>query len=228
MSSIVLKTRPIFFAAFRSAKIKGRFTMTGLKIFLLITASCFIVSSLYADIYEWTDADGVRHFTNYAPPPEAGIMMKTNELPYDEAADHARLEAEQEAQLELARLEAAEKNMALERREAEAEQRLAEADRKVEEAEREAERLLNETGNDRYDSGYPGYPGYGYYRGYYPYRYNNGYYYRNQTGSIYFIKRPHVSPYKRHRYKNYRYGRNKDHVQGTATKRRILETITLG
>ena len=186
--------------------------MTGLKIFLLITVSSFIVSSSYADIYEWTDAEGVRHFTNYAPPPEAGIMMKTNEVPYDEAADNARLEAEREVQLELDRREIAERTIALERREAEAEQRLTEADRKAEAAVREAERLLDEVRNNRYDSGDSGYPGY------YPYRYNNGYYYRNQTGSIYFIKRPQVIPYNRNRHKNYRYGRNNGHVPGYGHK----------
>ena len=129
--------------------------------------------------------------------------MKTEEMPYDEAADHARREAEKEAQLELERLEIAERTLALERREAEVEQRLAETDRKAEEALREAEKILNETNNDRYYYGDFGYPRY--YRGYYAHPYKNRYYYRNETSSIYFGKRPHIKHYKHRRYKDYRF-----------------------
>ena len=57
--------------------------MKALKIFLCIIMGCVVASPLYADIYEWTDKDGVTHYTNYAPPPEAKIIMKTEELPYD-------------------------------------------------------------------------------------------------------------------------------------------------
>ena len=73
--------------------------MKGLKIVTLITiVSWFIASSLYADIYRWTDENGVIHFANYAPPDGATIMMKTEELPYDEAADRERMEAERQRQ----------------------------------------------------------------------------------------------------------------------------------
>ena len=178
--------------------------MTVLKIFIYITVGCFFTTSLYADIYEWTDEDGVKHFTNYAPAPEAKIMMKTEELPYDEAADRARLEAEREEQLELTRLELAERKAELERRELETEQRLAEADRQAEEMLREAEKILNETRNDGYDYGNYGYSNFS--RGFYPYHYKNRYYYRNETGSIYFIKPPHVDHFKRYRYKKHHHG----------------------
>lgn len=200
--------------------------MLGLKIFLLITAACFIASPLYADIYEWTDENGVRHFTNYAPPPEAAIMIKSEELPYDEEADHARLETEREAQLELDRLELAERKLELERHEAEVEQKLAEADRRAEELLREAEKLLDETRNESYDYGNSRYPIF--YRSNYPYYYNNGHYYRNETGSIYFIKRPYKRSYKGQHYKNYRYGyhnsssRNKFHDQKYGHKKAHL------
>jgi hypothetical protein len=180
--------------------------MTVLKIFLCITVGCFVASSLYADIYEWTDEDGVRHYANFAPPPEAGIMMKTEELPYDEAADRARQEADRKEQLELRRLELAERKAELERREAETEQRLKEAGRQAEETLREAEKILDEARDDRYDYGNYGYSDY--YRSYYPYHYKNRYYYRNETGSIYFIKPPHIGHFKRHRYEKRHYGYN--------------------
>jgi len=176
--------------------------MAVLKIFVFITVGCFVATSLYADIYEWTDEDGVKHFTNYAPAPEAKIMMKTEELPYDEAADRARLEAEREEQLERTRLELAERTAELERREAEAEQRLAEAGRQVEETLRETEKILDEARNDGYDYGNYGYSGY--YRSYYPGHYRNRYY-RNETASIFFTQRPHIDDFKRYRYKKHPY-----------------------
>jgi hypothetical protein len=178
--------------------------MTVLKIFVCVTAACFVAASLYADIYEWTDEDGVKHYTNYEPAPEAKIMMKTEELPYDEAADRARLAAEREEQLALTRLELAERKAALELREAEAEQRLVEAGRQAEETLREAEKILNETRNDRYDDEDFRYSNFS--RGFYPYHYKNRYYYRNETGSIYFIKPPQVDHFKRYRYKKHPYG----------------------
>ena len=174
------------------------------KIFLGTIAVCFVASCLYADIYEWTDKDGVTHYTNYAPPAEAKMIMKTEELPYDEAADRARLEAEREEELELTRLELADREAELERREAQAEQRLAEADRQAEETLREAEKILNEAPNGRYDYGSSGYADY--YRGYYPYHYKDRYYYRNETGSIHFIKPGHQDHIRRYRNKKHHYG----------------------
>jgi hypothetical protein len=181
-----------------------------LKISLCVILGCFIASSLYADIYEWTDEEGVKHYTNYAPPPEAKILMKTQEVPYDEAADRARMEAEREEQLELARLELAERKAELEWRETQAEQRLAEAGRQAEETLREAEKILDEARNERYDNRNYGYSDY--YRSGYPYRYKNRYYYRNETASIYYTRRPYSDHFKRYRYKKHQFGHDKrDH-----------------
>ena len=177
--------------------------MTALKIFLYITVGCFVSAVLYADIYEWTDEDGVKHYTNYAPAPEAKILMKTEELPYDEAADRARLEAERKERLELTRLELAERKAELERREAEAEQRLAEADRQAEETLSEAEKILHEARNDRYDYGNFRYSNFS--RSFYPYPYKKRYY-RDETASIFFIRPPHVDHFKRNRYTKHHYG----------------------
>jgi len=175
--------------------------MKGLKIFLFITVYCFIASSLYADIYEWTDENGVRHFTNYAAPDQAVIVMKTTEVPYDEAADRARMEAERQERLELERLEIAKREAELIQREAEAERRLAEANHQAEETLQEAGKYPDEVGNDR-----DYYRGYGYTAYSPPRNYNRGYY-RNETASIYFKKRPYIEHYKHHRYKKGHYGR---------------------
>ena len=134
--------------------------MKGLKIFLLVAAGCLIAGSLQADIYEWTDASGVKHFTNYAPPDDASILMKTEEVPYDEAADLARMEADRQYQLqyqlEIAKQEIALREAELERREAEAERKAAEAEERV----RAADQYLNDSQNDRWYYRGGGYYGY--------------------------------------------------------------------
>jgi Domain of unknown function (DUF4124) len=180
-----------------------------LKIFLCITVNCFFASFLHADIYEWTDEKGVKHYSNSAPPAEAKIMMKTEELPYDEVADNDRLMAERAEKLELDRLELAERKAEFEWREAHSEQRMAEAGRQAEESLREAEIILMDTRNDRYDNRNNGYSNC--YRGYYPYHYKHRYYYRNETGSIYFIRSPYAKHFKRYRFRKHRYGIDKKH-----------------
>ena len=51
--------------------------MNGFKLFIIITAGFFLSSAAFADIYEWTDADGIKHYSNYAPPKNSRILMKT-------------------------------------------------------------------------------------------------------------------------------------------------------
>lgn len=174
--------------------------MNGFKIFLFVTVSCVVASLSFADIYEWTDEDGIKHYSNYAPPENSRILMKTKEEPYDEAADHARVEAERQAQLELARLEIAQREAELDLREAEAERRLAEADRLADEALREADSYFKEAENGR--STYKSY-GFGCYDDYYGCRdpIYGRWYYRNENASIFFKKPPFPTPYRRHRYK---------------------------
>jgi len=163
----------------------------GFKILLFIAAVCLIAGTLHADIYEWTDENGVKHFTNYAPPDDATILMKSDEVPYDEAADRARIEADRQQQLELAKLEMAAREAELERRETEAQRRAADAERYAEETVRTADQYLDDARNDRYYSRGGGY--YGYYR---PPRYER-WYYRNDTASIYFIDPFRIDHYSR-------------------------------
>ena len=184
--------------------------MKVLKIFLFIAAGCLIAGSLHADIYEWTDENGVKHFTNYAPPDDATILIKSEEVPYDEAADRARIEAERQQQLELARLEIAEREAEIERRAVEAERKAIEAERKAIEAERYAEetmraadQYLEDTRNDRWY-----YRGGGYWGGYRP-AHSSRRFYRNETASIYWIDRPYVERHKRKYPGNNHYGPSK-------------------
>jgi hypothetical protein len=173
--------------------------MNGFKIYLLLTLSCIFASSAFADIYEWTDADGVKHYSNYAPPENSRIMMKTKEEPYDEEADRARAEAERQAQLESTRLEIAQREAELELREAEAERRLAQADRLAEEAQRDAESSIEDAENSRSTFQSYGYGCYGYYNGCSDLPYGRSYY-RNDTASIFFKKPPYTTRYRHYRY----------------------------
>ena len=113
--------------------------MSGFKIFTYILISCIVATSSFADIYKWTDNNGVKHYSNRPPAAtESKLIMKTKEEPYDEEADHARMETERQERLELDRLELAQRVAELELREAEAERKLAAADRMAEAALREA------------------------------------------------------------------------------------------
>jgi vacuolar-type H+-ATPase subunit I/STV1 len=52
-----------------------------LTIFTTIFLICFSTSTPSANIYSWIDENGVTHFTNYSPPPEARIVVKDIEIP---------------------------------------------------------------------------------------------------------------------------------------------------
>jgi len=58
---------------------------------------CLWSSIEAAQIYEWIDNSGVRHFTNEPPPPGAKIVNEQKAIPYNEAADQKRTQENQEA-----------------------------------------------------------------------------------------------------------------------------------
>jgi hypothetical protein len=191
---------------FTPAKPEGRLPMTGFKLYAVMAFGCMFASAAFADIYEWTDADGIKHYSNYAPPENSRILMKTKEEPYDEAADRARAQAERQAQLEAARLEIAQREADLEQRESEAERRLAEADRLAEETLRDAESYIEEAEDSRSGFRSYGYNCYDYYYGC-SYPLYGRWYYRNETGSIFFKKPAYAVPYRHYRYPKHYDGR---------------------
>lgn len=65
-------------------------------IFFALMIAGFFVTPLHADIYSWTDENGVKHFSN-APPADAhNITVEFKEYQYDAKADRQRFEMEQE------------------------------------------------------------------------------------------------------------------------------------
>ena len=181
--------------------------MRRLQMVLACILICCVYSTVRADIYAWTDENGVRHFTNYTPPPQSKVVMKTVELPYDEQADKERMETERQDQLTIAMQEIAEKEARLAEMQLAAEEKIEAANRKAEEALEQAESLLDQA---RYDSS--GYSGGGYrYYDHYPNkrRYNhsiyNRWYYRNSHSS-YYKKSHHKYRHKNRRPHKYRGG----------------------
>jgi hypothetical protein len=131
----------------------------------------FSITAANADIYSWTDENGVNHFTNYAPPKQARLLMKTPEIPYDEEADIQRRETDR---LEVARQELAEREAFLMLQQQQAERRLAEANARVDAALREADKILQDAEAATEDANYNNGDSYAYGYGYYPY-YRHGY-----------------------------------------------------
>ena len=160
---------------------------------LLILLWVWWAGPVSADIYRWTDANGVTHFSNEPPPAGATVLDKIEETPYDAAADRQRITEERSYRLEREKLELEERKAELAGREREAQLKLEEANRRMQQAQQQQQQALNKERDDddcgdaflRY--GYCG-PGYGYshggrsgpnnlYRGYY--RENNSLYYKD-------------------------------------------------
>ncbi|MGD9330047.1 MAG: DUF4124 domain-containing protein [Desulfobacterales bacterium] len=99
----------------------------------LLGLICLSWQPAAASLYQWTDADGVRHFSNRPPPDTVESSILTEEIPYDPETDSKRrlqedaLLQEREADETRRRLEEAERKAEAARRRAEAAQRKAEA-----------------------------------------------------------------------------------------------------
>jgi hypothetical protein len=186
--------------------------MRRFQILLSSILLCCLYSTANADIYAWTDENGVRHFTNYAPPPQANIVMKSEELPYDELADRERMELERQDQLAAALQELADKEARLAEMQLAAEKRIEAANRKAEAALEQAEALLDQVQYESSGDTGSRYLHYGYY---YPYNrrlhhsiYDRWYY--RKRHSIYH-KKPHARHYHKHHYKKmHRYNKQHD------------------
>lgn len=97
-----------------------------------VIISCGLAGAAAADIYSWTDAQGVRHFSNHAPPAGAANVDVTAELPYRPPTAQELLES-QKAEL----LAAAQAR--IEEMEAESLEKLRDVKRQAEEARQKAE-----------------------------------------------------------------------------------------
>ena len=112
-----------------------------ISLFLLIGILLWVPAS-NADIYSWTDENGVKHFGNQPPENAANVKMVFKEEPHDAAADQQRTETQNKQLTDLIRdLEEEEQRQAAEERKKAAE---AERNRKPTQEEKvaaERERL---------------------------------------------------------------------------------------
>ncbi len=109
---------------------------TRIVIFLFLLL--FLSVPVQAGIYSWTDDSGVRYYTNTPPPESARDIRRLEEIPYDAAADRARM-----AEREEAREERQEAIRMLQQQQA-AEERIREARAKAKAAMQKAEALEEE------------------------------------------------------------------------------------
>ena len=169
----------------------------------------FAVSTVSADIYAWSDENGVKYFTNQAPPKNATLFMRTPEIPYDEEADTLRRNTDR---LETAIQALAEREAFLLEQQQAAERRIAAANARADEALREADQILQDAQAASEDAnyGYSNSYGYGYYYPYYGYgsRYHYKGYKRHHAGRY-----PQKRHYQ-HKINHYKYRKGlKPHAQ---------------
>jgi len=160
-----------------------------------IFAACLWVQAAHADIYVWTDENGIRHFSNRNSHPEAKLFLKSMEGPYEEAVERAQRETEKQREWERAEAEIQERKERLAEKVDKLERRAEEAKRKAREALERAE-ALEEAADRRYQDDRWFSTGYAsYYPGYYDYRY-----YR-YNGYRFSVTYPSGKRYKGHRYR---------------------------
>ena len=104
---------------------------------LALTLMLVCANTAWADLYHWTDENGVRHYSNTRPPEGEDASEYMEEIPYDPQTDSKRRAVED------AMLQERESAKLKERLE-EAERNAEEARRQAEEAKRKAERLEKE------------------------------------------------------------------------------------
>jgi len=111
--------------------------MKMLPVFLGLIIFYGLTGAVSAEIYSWTDAAGVRHFSNHAPPKEAEVVSVIEETPYVEPSAEERLQVQQAERLAEAQQEIAEV-------EAERIERQRATEREIEAANRKAARAIEE------------------------------------------------------------------------------------
>lgn len=190
--------------------------MKRLNILVMMLVACGFAglagSTANADIYVWTDENGVKNFTNQAPPEHATLFMRTPELPHDEEADTQRRNMDR---LETAIQALAEREALLLEQQQEAERRIAAANARAEAALRDADQILQEAeaASEGEYHGYSGSYGWDYSRRWYGsgsrYLYKG---YKRWDGGLY--RKKHHHRHKTHHYKNKRHhSKYKKHIK---------------
>ena len=195
-----------------------RFSIIPLILFISLWAAM-----LNADIYTWTDENGVRHFTNNNPPKQAKLMIKAAEYATDEKAVQEQIEAKRLERQQLELQEIAEKQTLISMKQQALEEQLEEADRKAQEAIKRSEEIFDDAPgvNEDYDDFRDGGedvevigPTYGYYP-YYPYNSYRSYFKQGLYRPNHFkyrkgyqYRKHYFDPFGKHRFQHF----NKHHI----------------
>ena len=198
-----------------------------MKQFVIIPLILFIgfwATMLKADIYTWTDENGVLHFSNYDPPKHAKLMIKAAQFTTDEKAVQEKIEAKRLERQQLELEEIARKQALIALKQQEIAEQLDAADRAAEEASKRSKEIYAPGYNGGYDdfrdngedlevNGTP------------PYRYYPHYSYRghfNYRRGHHFRKRHFGHPgkhqfrhFKRYRFGKFHHGKSRHGFKGS-------------
>lgn len=198
-----------------------------MKRFVIIPLILFIsfwATVLNADIYTWTDENGVQHYTNIEPPKQAKLMIKSAQFATDEKAAQERIDAVRLERKQLELQEVAEKQTLISMKQQAIEEQLEEADRKAEEALKRSEEKFDDApgfngGYDDFRDGGDDVVVTGTTYGYYPYYYYPYYSYRSHfkhRGGRHFRKqhlgrfgKNPIWNFNKHRIGNFHHGKDR-------------------
>ena len=103
---------------------------------LLLMAFLLTAFPVLADIYSWTDENGVRHYSD-TPPGDSSKVRVANEILHDQEADQRKRDAHQQMVQQADKEQRGSENRELE-------ERLKKAEKQLQAAERKADRALVE------------------------------------------------------------------------------------
>jgi len=127
--------------------------MKGLVALLIPIMFCGFSATVAADIYEWTDENGVKHYSNFAPPDQAQVLIKSEELPYTGMSDEELRAAERAEERTAAELEMAERQVEILEKQLAAQRKMQAAEAQAAEMVQEAEALLQKA-EEKYRDAY--------------------------------------------------------------------------
>ena len=132
-------------------------------LFWVFALLCGLSVTVSADIYEWIDENGVRHFSNQEPLDKSKVVAITRESLHHEPSQTEQMRAEKEERLKSEQLKIAEKEIEILERELALERKIEAANRKAEQTLQKAEALVDEAKASQDTSGGRRYISSGYY-----------------------------------------------------------------
>ena len=141
----------------------GSLAMRYFFLFWVFALLCGLSVTVSADIYEWIDENGIRHFSNQEPLDKSKVVAITRESRHNELSQTAQMGAEKEERLRSEQLKIAEKEIEILERELALERKIEAVNQQAEQTLQKAEALLDEAKASRDTSNSRRYISSGYY-----------------------------------------------------------------